>query len=308
MSNNKKDKQEGIFSSLIGEKTPSKTSGLVYTVAACTFFFVSLLVSMLPVGEERPDCFLYVSFLAAPVAFLLVGVWYFSYTKHSFKQFVKEQNCSPKYYLLAIAVQIGLLSLSELNIMFLSFLEKFGYKNSEIILPSMDGFGFVGVFLTVAVLPAIMEEFVFRGLLLREMQGFSLITRALIGGGLFALYHQNPAQTIYQGICGMAFALVAARAGSFLPTALAHLINNGVILVLTKLQITSYGATMYAFIVAISALCLGFSIVYLLFAKGDEYKREKKKANYGEFFVCAAVGIFIFFLSWLATLFVGFSG
>ena len=48
-------------------------------------------------------------------------------------------------YLIAFLLQIGLLSLSELNGLFLQFLGKFGYEHTPIVLPSVEGFGFVGV-------------------------------------------------------------------------------------------------------------------------------------------------------------------
>ena len=301
MDKNRKEQNEGFLASLIGERTPAKTAGLTYTAAALAIFAVSLLlvilISVLPMGE---DCRLYLIYLASPIAFLLVGVWYFTYTKTPVKVFVKEQKCSVKYYLIAILLQVGLFGLSELNGVFIHFLERFGYEADEIILPSMDGFGFVGVFLTIALLPAVMEEFVFRGIFLRETKEFSLWKRVLICGALFALYHQNPAQTIYQFVCGAAFALVAIRAGSILPTVLSHLINNGVILLLTKLKITAFTPTVYAIILTVSGVCLVSSLVYLLVF--DRKGEEKKKGDYLSFFACAAFGIAILLLSWLAGL------
>ena len=167
----------------------------------------------------------------------------------------------------------------------------------------MRGFGFVGVFFTVAVLPAFMEEFVFRGIFLRETKEFSLIARVLLCGVLFALYHQNPAQTIYQFVCGAAFALVAIKSGSFLPTALSHLINNGLILTLTKFGISSFNTPLYIVILVLSGICLVGSLAYRLVF--ERKKEEKAKGNYGHFFACAAVGILMLLFSWSAVLLSG---
>lgn len=304
MSNYKNRNSEGFVSSLIGERTSAKTAGLTYTVAALVIFGVSfLLLMVMSVAQASGELMLYLNYLAAPIAFLLVGVWYFSYTKTTVKTFIKEQKCPWKYYLIAILLQVGLFGLSEVNGYFLQFLEGFGYTPTEIELPSMEGFGFIGVFLTIAVLPAIMEEFVFRGVFLRETKDFSLLARVLICGGLFALYHQNPAQTIYQFICGMAFALVAIKSGSILPTVLSHFINNGVILILTKFGVESFTATAYVIILITAGLCLVASLVYLL--AFDRQKEEKKKGNYGQLFACAGLGIFLLLLSWGATFLTG---
>lgn len=305
MKDRKTNTNEGFLSSLIGEKTPSKRAGLTYTVAALAIFAVSFLFLFLPATEgETPEWKLYLNFLGAPLAFLFVLLWYFIDTKTPVKDFIKEQNCHPKYYLIAIILQVGLFGLSELNVLFLSFLEKFGYVDTGIDLPSMEGFGFVGVFLTVAILPAFMEELVFRGVFLRETKDFSLVGRVLLCGALFALYHQNPAQTVYQFICGAAFALVAIKSGSFLPTALSHLINNGLILTLAKFGIDSFNMPAYAIILAVSGVCLVGSLIYLLaFYRKEE---EKGKGSYKQFFACAAIGIFMLLLSWSAMLLTGF--
>lgn len=303
-----KNQKQGFFAPLIGEKTPSKTAGLTYTVAVCAFLIVSFFVLLLPVGEgELPQWYLYANFLAAPVAFVAVTIWYFGYTKTTVKDFVKEQKCHPKYYLIAVLLQIGLLSLAEVNGLFLQFLEKFGYQDSGITLPSMQGFGFVGVLIVVGVIPAVMEELFFRGIFQREMKDFSLWAKVLLCGGLFALYHQNPAQTIYQFICGASFALVAAKSGSFFPTVLSHFINNALIVVLYVLGISSFEGGMYAIILVLSGICLFGSLVWLLvFDKEKADKKQTKNGAYKEIFACAGFGIFVLGLSWLLTLIMGF--
>ncbi len=296
----------GLFASLIGEKTPSKTSGALYSVSACAFFLVSLFVLCIS-GDGDSQWFLYASFLAAPVAFALSVWWYFSYTKLPVREFAREQKCHSKYYLVALLLQIGLFSFGELNGLFLRFLEKFGYQGSDIVLPSLDGFGFFGAIVAIAVLPAVMEELFFRGIFLREMKDFSLLAQVLLCGAVFALYHQNPAQTAYQFVCGVCFALVAARSGSFLPTVLSHFINNALILVLYKFGITSFEGGTYAIILVLSGICLIGTLGYLLFFDGKkEEKTKTKEGAFRQFFTCAILGLITFGLTWIATLLTGF--
>ncbi len=298
------DKQPQGLTALIGEPTPSKRAGLLYSLAAFAFFGVALLFSMLPTGEETPDWYLYCSFLAAPLAFLIVVFWYFSSNKFSVKGFLKGQRCSAKYYLVAILMQFGLLSLGELNGLFLKLLGKLGYVDSGISLPSTAGFGLVGVLLTVAVLPAILEELFFRGILQSELKGFSVGAQVLLCGALFALYHQNPAQTLYQFACGVAFALVAVKSGSFLPTVLSHFLNNAAVIVLYALGIESYPLAVYIPLIIVEGLCLIGVILYLLLWDKGEQKTEEK-GSYKQLFACGSVGLAVFGLSWLATLLAG---
>ena len=128
-------------------------------------------------------------------------------------------------------------------------------------------------------------------------------------GHLFLrLFHQNPAQTIYQFCCGTAFALVAIKAGSVLPTILAHFVNNTVILILYKAGVTYFPTPIFISIVCVSALCLIGALWYLLVIDKDKKKkaeRENKVMEQKNFFLLSSVGIALCALTWLFVLFSG---
>ncbi|MBQ8685085.1 MAG: CPBP family intramembrane metalloprotease [Clostridia bacterium] len=307
--------QDGaLFKRVLGAATPSKASGVAFSFAAVLPVLLSLVFLIVitatglteKTGYETSDWYLYVSYLLPQLSFALVAIWYLSYTKTPVKEAVRAQKCHPKYFLIALLLQIGLFSLSELNGLFLELLSRFGYTDGGILLPSMDGFGFIGVLLVVAVFPAVFEEIMFRGVLLNGLRSFKSVGAILLCGGLFSLYHQNPAQTLYQFCCGAAFAFVALRAGSILPTMLAHFINNATILILTRLGINGFSTPAFIAIVAVSAVCLVLSLGYLIFL--DKKQKGEKNEDKGEqkrFFLCAAVGIAACALSWLLVLFTG---
>lgn len=307
--------KKGGFSYLLGEKTSAKVSGLTYSLSAVfsivlAFIFLIILASIGKAeGAEEQDWYLYCTYLLSPVSFALVMLFVFRWAGLSFKTEAKAQRCSAKYFFIAIALQCGLLSLSQLNGVFLEWLSKFGYQDTPILLPSMDGFGFVGVLIVVALLPAVFEEIIFRGLLLKGMRSFGLVGAVLINGALFSLYHQNPAQTVYQFCCGVAFALMTIRAGSILPTVLSHFINNALILTLTKFGVTEYSPTVSIVVTAVSAVCLIGSLAWLIFAdKNNAYadeKREDASADKKGFFIGASVGIALCALTWFSVLISG---
>ena len=157
----------------------------------------------------------------------------------------------------------------------------------------------------VALLPAIFEEIFFRGVLLHGLKNFSQTCAVLLCGALFALYHQNPAQTVYQFCCGAAFALVAIRAKSILPTVLSHFINNAVILILTKFGLTEFSTPVFWTVVTVSTLCLIASLGYLLFIDKEKERQTQNKEEQKRFFLFAAVGIFACAFTWLAVLLLG---
>lgn len=311
MDKQRKQKRESYLSSLIGEPTPAKASGLTFTLASAGLVLLSFvfllalgLLGLAEEGIERKDWYLYCSFLLSPLAFALVAFLVLKWTKTPISQEIKSQKCAPKYFLIAFLLQAGLLCLSEVNELFLEFLSRFGYKDTPISLPSMDGLGLIGVLLVVAVLPAIFEEVVFRGLLLKGMRSFGTAGAVLLSGALFALYHQNPAQTLYQFCCGAAFALVAVRSGSILPTVFSHFLNNAAIILLTKFGIAEFPAPVLWTVVSVSALCLVGALVWLLFFEKKGFERGRKEER-KSFWLASSVGIVICALTWISVLISG---
>jgi membrane protease YdiL (CAAX protease family) len=255
----------------------------------------------------KSEWYLYCSFLITPRAFALSAVLLLKWSKTPLKTELQAQKCHPKYFIVAIVLQIGLLGLSELNVLFLEFLGNFGYVETPIELPSMDGFGFFGVLLVVAILPAILEETIFRGVLFSGMRSFGKVGAVLLCGGLFALYHQNPAQTLYQFCCGAAFALIALKSGSIFPTILAHFLNNAAILLLAKLGVESFSSGTTLALLIISALSLVGTIVYLcFFDKGEKWAQEIQTEGAGakrkQFMLSSLAGIILCALTWLLVL------
>ena len=279
--------------SLFKDLTAERQSGLTYSAAAVlpvviSFVFL-LVVQLIGLTDAEgkymsEEWYLYCNFLLPQLSFALVAFLFFRMTKTPVGTVAGK--CRAKYFLLAILLQVGLFSLD--------FLGRFGYENSEITLPSLDGAGVIGVLLVVGLLPAVFEETIFRGIVLRGLKSFGAVGAVLICGALFSLYHENPAQTIYQFLCGAAFALVALRSGSILPTVLSHFLNNAVAVPL----------------MIVSALCLVGSLVWLIFFDGP--KRSENPEPSGRtsdkkgFFLYAALGILVCAVMWLSVLATGF--
>ena len=156
----KRTQKQNIFGALFGEMTEAKASGWSYALLAIAITVASFvfLVALGAVGvnaeeAKTTDWYLYCSYLVSPVAFGCTVWAVLAMTKIPLQTELKAQKCKGKYFLLAVLLQVGLLSLSELNLLFLEFLSMFGYENAGISIPSLNGMGFVGVLFVVAVLP-----------------------------------------------------------------------------------------------------------------------------------------------------------
>lgn len=307
--------------------TQAKASGLAFSVSTLLVLLVGLIFSVAVIikfgvpTEEKDytgkDWYLYVSYLIPQMCLLAVAIGYFVWLKKDVKQTFKEQKCHPKYFLWAVLLQLGLFSLGELNGFVLLFMEKvFGQTLAVPTLPKTDGFGIVWVILVIGVLPAVFEEFFFRGILLKGLRSFGKVGAILLCGALFSLYHQNPSQTVYQFLCGCAFALVAVRSGSILPTVVAHFINNTVIIVLETYGVTEFPLPVYITVICVTAVCLVASLVYLLFFDKNKNTEDKKEFTVGEkdraerwrFFACASFGLLTCAFVWITNFMSGFLG
>lgn len=86
------------------------------------------------------------------------------------------------------------------------------------------------IFFHVALTPAICEEIMFRGLILRVLEHRFGTKKAIVFSGfLFGLYHLRINQLLVLSIIGMLLAWITIRSGSLYPAMIIHAINNGLL-------------------------------------------------------------------------------
>lgn len=87
----------------------------------------------------------------------------------------------------------------------------------------------------IAVLPAIAEEMLFRGVLARGLDTrLGAFWAILISAAAFGLYHLLPIQMIPTFLLGLALGVIAVRGDSIVPTMIAHALNNTIAIVLSR--------------------------------------------------------------------------
>ncbi len=121
--------------------------------------------------------------------------------------------------------------------------------------------------ITIAVVPPIVEELIFRGMVLHSLRkygdGFAIVGSAL----LFGLYHGNFVQMVFAFIAGLIMALVVVRTGSLWTSILIHFINNAVsfAIEMTQRYAGEDMANQLNYIVMGTLLILGLiSLIYIL--------------------------------------------
>jgi len=141
--------------------------------------------------------------------------------------------------LISAVVLVGFMLLTE---GFLATLRAWGY--SECVVKDCvdnvskcwtcgDGLTIPQYFLAIVVLcilPAVIEELLFRGLILKGLMPMGKVVAIIASAVLFSLFHGTPDQTIHQLILGLVCAIVVIKTGNLVYGMVLHFLNNFIVL------------------------------------------------------------------------------
>ena len=170
-------------------------------------------------------------------------------------------SVSSKLPLLVFAGVALCFSAAQFNSLFLELI-RYSEVTSGIILggeAEMAPHTVVLSFITVAVVPAFCEEFLFRGAILENLLPFGRTRAILISAFLFALMHQNAGQLLYTFVAGVVLGAICAYTKSIWSGVIVHLFNN----LISVLQDVIY-ARLGASVAGSSAILLIDCAIYAL--------------------------------------------
>lgn len=265
--------------------------------------------------EQKHDIYLYLSYIAPQLA-IAIGVFAsMKLRKIPFKE-AFPVKCSPKYYLIGVMLIFGLLfCLGKISEPIAGFFKLIGYNTRQAndILPNLSGGLVVPALLVIGVLPAIFEESLFRGIILRNCEDkCGTLFTVLIVGMSFSLYHTSPEQTVYQFFAGCVFAFIALRSGSIMPSVVMHFINNAIIVIFGACGLlNAEGNVIIPFALDLSlaiagGLCLVGGLVWLVLDKKSVPYKKAEEGSVKSFFITASLGLAVLAVLWISSLVVGF--
>ncbi len=249
-----------------------KASGAGTSYALAMFIFIMMAFigqsALISADVERTSVtYIAVNALFPSVAFLAVICLNGFGDKVGLKSKVKLQKFNPAYLIFAFLLALGMLfAFGTANELFVSLLENLGLTVPEAVTPPLDDVGQYLLFvLTLAVLPALMEEIFFRGILQSELDEKRSVLSSITVAIAFAFYHCSATQFVYQFIYGFALSILAYKAKSIWPSVVAHFTNNFIILTLEFAGLT-INFKSYVVIV-IGVLLLALFVLGIIFYK-----------------------------------------
>lgn len=140
--------------------------------------------------------------------------------------------------LLVIPLSVALICMGQpLAEGFIRLVALIGYDTSAAtsIMPSTPG-ELAATLILVALLPAIAEEYVFRGCVARAFARKGYVFAVFMSALLFAIMHGSPLQLVHQFLIGVVCAVLFFATRSLWPPIILHFLNNAIALVLGYMQ------------------------------------------------------------------------
>ena len=132
-----------------------------------------------------------------------------------------------QYLLLPFIAVFTIMAFYPFSLLFMKLLSLMGYHGASVSVPMSNS---VGVYflslLVIAVLPAIGEELLCRGLLQTGLNTRGTAFGVFMSAFLFSFMHANPLQTFHQFGLGIVLAVVFNLSGSLVPCMIIHFLNN----------------------------------------------------------------------------------
>lgn len=184
-----------------------------------------------------------------------------------------------------------------------NFLSLIGFPlNSSSMIDPKDWGSFILAVIVLALIPAIGEELIFRGVVLNGLRKrFSDVKAVLLTALLFALMHANLQQLVYPFLLGAVMGWVAVRTGSLISSIIIHFTNNFLVVLsaflsnTTSFSMSLSGIGGWFYLVAISLLIVTAVILYLIdmfyFKKKSSEEIEKEKTTSKFVYIAFTVGV-----------------
>lgn len=164
---------------------------------------------------------------------ILPGIIYIIKSKDSVRNILRLNKLNLKQIGLIIAIAL----LSQPIMTFFSLITSFFFTNdvSEAIYTMSDK-PYILLLSIVAILPAISEELILRGIVLKNYEKKNKYIAALMTGIMFGMFHLNNQQFLYATVMGIILSLVVIITNSIYASMIIHFIINGISVTMMKLS------------------------------------------------------------------------
>lgn len=264
---------------------------LLINVSGLALLGVELLLLYMPVSEVAAEVAYQLIYAASYLLSFMLPVLVLRslIRQHGFCYYPMktELHVTPLLFPIVLGGIVLIWAQSYLNAALVSI---FNYSqfSAEVIWQSTgsaqpEGYQIALEFIVMCLVPAICEEFLFRGAILTNCLPFGRANAILISALLFSMMHQNAEQILYAFAAGIFLGIVYERTGSIWACFFLHLMNNFASTFQSVLAGAIGGARPdVAYMAVEAALCvIGVICIVVLVLRMAPVKRDFREGVFG---------------------------
>ena len=262
-----------------GKLKNKSQAGVSFTVTVFLMLFISFLGQSLLLTFATVDSlvFVLVNGLFSPLAIGLVVLLDCLANKTNIKTSLQIKKFNSIYLVCSLLLSAGMfLGLGFLNEAVAKLLISWGLTVSAFNYNVTTIFELISLVIVYAILPAVFEESLFRGLIQNKLNKSTVVASVLLSGFVFSVYHCSLAQTVYQFVYGVMLAILVVKSKSIIPAIISHFLNNFVILTFNYLKINIDLFSPILIGVGLGLLLIFFVIIFVVDKKEEKTKQESK--------------------------------
>jgi len=215
----------------IGSENMTKYNKTIYfmlmlTIYLCVIpFIAALILGLIRISFSNDTAKRAMLLFITPfLCSLIPGLIYFFISRENIKKTLYIKKISLKNIILIVIMAILIQPAAN----FISAVSSFIFPNnaSEAI-GSISQIPLWEFILISAILPAVFEECIFRGIILSGCRSTGIAKSAIISGLFFGIMHLDPHQFIYAFLIGIFLGLFVTYTGSIFSSIIAHFTING---------------------------------------------------------------------------------
>lgn len=261
------------------------------------FTFIQILLSIIDIRSEYgffsgSTITYFVEIIISVAAGFIPGLFYYLFSRRSIADSIRVKKVSAGILIPIIFMGLGgaMVANSATDI-FLNNIGLFGIENTVNF--TEDAYTLPDVILSIiatAVVPALIEEFTFRGILMGGLRKFGDAFAILVSAVVFGAFHGNMTQAVFAFILGLVFAFIDCKTNSLIPSIIIHFANNLYAVLMDLMQNTGAISdevfyALYYGLTAVIAFIGILSFIYIIrrdkdfFKMSDRDKTEEPDAN-----------------------------
>lgn len=221
------------------KKISVQTTNLFFLIFVLAYIGLSMLTGILLSGVDLPYWSL---FIISDAVLLLPIIIFLGICRANPLEMECMRATGISNILLSVVYAYALLPL----ILFLNMITMtFTDNAADDMLAGVSEYSLGIRLLLLAAAPAVVEEFVFRGVLREPYRRRNVLGAALVSGLFFGIIHLNVNQFVYAFAMGVAFSLLAEASGSILCPMAAHFAVNAYSVLLSFAALQEEGMDEY---------------------------------------------------------------